>query len=104
VQLVTGSLFIENFLAAMVVGMATAIWRFRRHGPEALLYTAAVLGGTALATKFGGLAYVAAALPVAAIEVRRQWARLGSQTGASSGIAAACCWPPRCPLTRSPGG
>src|ERR1039458_7188676 len=50
---------------------------------------AAVLGGAALATKFGGLAYVAAALPVAAIEVRRQWGRLGSGPALSSGIAAA---------------
>jgi glycosyltransferase involved in cell wall biosynthesis len=89
VQLVTGSLFIENFLAAMVVGMAVAIWQFGDTGQRRFLYAAAVLGGTALATKFGGLAYVAAALPVAAIEVRRQWGRLGSRPALSSGIAAA---------------
>jgi hypothetical protein len=89
VQLVTGSLFIENFLAAMVVGMAVAIWQFGDTGQRRFLYAAAVLGGTALATKFGGLAYVAAALPVAATEVRRQWGRLGSGPALSSGIAAA---------------
>ena len=89
VQLVTGSLFIENFLAAMIVGMAAAIWRFGDTGQRRYLYTAAVLGGTALATKIGGAAYVAAALPVAAIEVRRQWERLGSRPALASGIAAA---------------
>jgi hypothetical protein len=88
VQGVTGSLFIENFLAAMVVGMAVAIWQFGDTGQKRYLYAAAVLGGTALATKFGGLAYVAVALPVAAIEVRRQWERLGSRPALSSGIAA----------------
>jgi hypothetical protein len=89
VQLVTGSLFIENFLAAMVVGMAVAIWQLGDTGQRRFLYAAAVLGGTALATKIGGMAYVAVALPVAAIEVRRQWERLGSRPALSSGIAAA---------------
>ncbi|HUE20083.1 MAG TPA: glycosyltransferase [Bryobacteraceae bacterium] len=89
VQLVTGSLFIENFLAAMVLGMATALWRFGDTGQRRYLYTAAVLGGTALATKLGGMAYVAAVLPVAAIEVHRQWERLGSRPARCSGIAAA---------------
>jgi len=87
VQLVTGSLFVENFLAAMVVGMAVAIWQFGDTGQRRFLYAAAVLGGTALATKFGGLAYVAAVLPVAAFEVRRQWGRLGPRPALSSGIA-----------------
>jgi glycosyltransferase involved in cell wall biosynthesis len=89
VQLVTGSLFIENFLAAMIVGMAMAIWQFGDTGQKRYLYAAAVLGGTALATKIGGMAYVAVALPVAAIEVRRQWGRLRPRPALSSGIAAA---------------
>jgi glycosyltransferase involved in cell wall biosynthesis len=89
VQLVTGSLFIENFLAVMVFGMATAIWQFGDTGRSRYLYAAAILGGTALAIKLGGLAYVAAALPVAAIEIRRQWARLGSRPAICAGIAAA---------------
>jgi len=87
VQLVTGSLFVENFLAAMVVGMAAAIWQFGDTGQKRYLYAAAVLGGTTLATKLGGLAYVVAALPVAVIEVRRQWARIGSRPALSSGLA-----------------
>jgi len=89
VQLITGSLYIENFLAAMIVGMAVALWRFGDTGQKRYLYTAAVLGGTALATKFGGLAYVAAALPAAAIETRRQWGRLGPRPAISSVGAAA---------------
>lgn len=88
VQLVTGSVFVENFLAAIVAGMAVAIWQFGETGQRRYLYTAAVVGGTALAVKLGGGAYVVAALPVAVIEVRRHWARLGSRPALSSGIAA----------------
>ena len=88
VQLVTGSLLIENFLAAFVVGMAAAIWQFGDTGRKRYLYAAAVLAGTALAVKFGGLAYVALALPVAAIEARRQWERLGPRPALACGMAA----------------
>jgi glycosyltransferase involved in cell wall biosynthesis len=88
VQLVTGSLLVENFLAAMVAGMAVAIWQFGDTGQRRYLYAAAVLGGTTLAIKLGGLAYIVAALPVAVIEVRRQWDRLGSRPALSSSIAA----------------
>lgn len=87
VQLVTGSLFIENFLAVMVVGMAVALYRLGETGQRRFLYTAAVLGGTALAIKFGGLAYLAAALPAAVIELRRQWARLGPRPALAAAIA-----------------
>jgi len=92
VQLVTGSMFIENFLAAMVLGMAAAIWQFGDTGQRRYLYAAAVLGGTALATKFGGLAYVAAALPVAAIEVRRQWVRVGQDSSPAAGLLQTRPW------------
>jgi glycosyltransferase involved in cell wall biosynthesis len=89
VQLVTGSLFVENFLAAIVAGMAVAIWQFSETGQRRYLYAAAVLAGTTLATKLGGMAYVVAALPVAVIEARRQWQRLGSRPALSSAVAAA---------------
>ena len=36
VQLVTGSLFVENILAAMIVGMMAALWRFSDSGQRAL--------------------------------------------------------------------
>jgi len=99
VQLVTGWMFIENFLAAMVVGMAVAIWQFGDTGQRRYLYAAAVLAGTALATKLGGLAFVAAALPVAALEVRRlrlaQYsdrveARVGQDSSPAAGLQTRC--------------
>ena len=79
VQLVTGSLFVENFLAAMVLGMMAAIWRFGDSGERRYLYLAAALGGTALATKFGALAFVAMALPFAIREIARNWKSLGQK-------------------------
>ena len=89
VQLVTGSLFVENFLAALVIGMLLAIWEFADTGESRFLYTAAALGGTALAIKLGGLAFVVAALPVAILEIRRHWKKLGSRPALAGGIAAA---------------
>ncbi len=72
VQLVTGELFVENLVAAMVLGMMTAIWRFGENREKRFLYLAAVLGGTAIATKVGGLAFVALVIPFAVVEARRQ--------------------------------
>ena len=73
VQLVTGSLFVENLLAALVLGAMMSLWRFGETGAPRFLYVAAVLFGAAMATKFGALAFVAMALPFAAFEARRQW-------------------------------
>ena len=87
VALVTGSLFVENFLTAMIIGMLLAIWEFGDTGRKRFLYAAAVFGGTALATKLGGLAYVLAALPIAAIEMRRHARDAGFKPALSSGIA-----------------
>jgi glycosyltransferase involved in cell wall biosynthesis len=72
VQMVTGSLFVENLLAAMLLGMMTAIWRFGESGEKKFLYVTAVLGGTAVATKFGALGFVLVALAFAAAQVRRR--------------------------------
>ena len=77
VELVTGSLFIENFLAVMVAGLAAALIEFADTREKGFLYLAAVLAGTALAMKFGGLAYICVALVVAVFEVRRHWPDLG---------------------------
>jgi 4-amino-4-deoxy-L-arabinose transferase-like glycosyltransferase len=71
VQLVTGELFVENLVAAMVLGMMTAIWRFGENGEKRFLYLAAVLAGTAIATKVGGLAFLAVVIPFAVLEARR---------------------------------
>jgi hypothetical protein len=81
VQLVTGELFVENLLAAMLLGMLAALWRFGETGERRLLYTAAALGGTALAVKFGALAFVACAAPIAIAEIRRRrlrWATVAA--------------------------
>ena len=87
VQLVTGSMFVENFLAAIVLGTLLAILRFGETGQRRFLYAASALGGTALAIKLGGLAFILPMLPLAAVEVRRQWARLGARPALA--IAAA---------------
>ena len=89
VYLVTGSLFVENFIAAMVFGMMTALWRFGESGEKRFLYLAAMLGGTALAIKFGALAFVGIALPIAAMEVRRHWRSLGPKPLAAPALACA---------------
>ncbi|MEN6601394.1 MAG: glycosyltransferase family 39 protein, partial [Bryobacteraceae bacterium] len=72
VQLATGSLFIENFLAAMLTGTVTAMVRFEQSGERRDALTAAVLLGTALATKYGTLAYLAPALILLGLELRRR--------------------------------
>jgi hypothetical protein len=71
VQLVTGELFVENLVAAMVLGMMTALWRFGEDGEKRFLYLAAVLAGTAIAAKVGGFAFLLVALPFAMVEARR---------------------------------
>jgi hypothetical protein len=69
-QLITGELFVENFQAALLLGMVTALTS------DAPLWLAAALGGTALATKVGSAAFVAVALPFAAARPRRAIAAL----------------------------
>jgi hypothetical protein len=77
VQLVTGSLFVENLLAALLLGMMVALWQFAEgRGPRYLVASAA-LGGAAMATKFGALAYIAPALLCAAVEVHKRRTRWG---------------------------
>jgi glycosyltransferase involved in cell wall biosynthesis len=77
VQLVTGSLFVENLLAALVLGLLVALGRFSDTGEKRFFYLAAVLAGTAMATKFGALAFVAFALPFAILEGVRHSKSLG---------------------------
>ena len=87
VQFVTGSMFVENFLAAIILGMVLAIVRFSETGERRFLYAATALGGTSLAIKLGGAAFVAAAIPVVAIELRQQWRRLGPRPTLACGVA-----------------
>jgi glycosyltransferase involved in cell wall biosynthesis len=87
VQMVTDSLFVENFLAAMVFGAVLAIWRFGETAERPFLYAAAALGGTAMAVKLGGLAYLVAILPLAIVEARRRRKGLGAKPALTAAIA-----------------
>jgi hypothetical protein len=89
VQLVTGSLFVENILAAMVAGMAAALWRFADSGEKRFFYLAAALGGTSMAIKFGALAFVVLAVPFLAMEAARHWKSLGPRPAAACLLAGA---------------
>jgi glycosyltransferase involved in cell wall biosynthesis len=78
VQLVTGSLFVENLLSAMIFGAMLSLWNFGESGERRFLYTAATLGGTAMAIKFGAIAFVVPGVVYAAVEVRRFRREIGS--------------------------
>src|SRR5450759_2032757 len=94
VQLVTGSLFVENLLAALLLGMMTALWRFGESGERRFLYLAAVLGGTAMAAKFGAIAFLVPALVCAAVEVWRHRKRSGARFGLAIGLLLLAAAPP----------
>ena len=76
VQLVTGSLFVENLLAAMILGAFLALWEFAESGRGRWLYTAALLGGGALAVKLWAAVFIALAAPFAVWEADRRRAAL----------------------------
>jgi hypothetical protein len=88
VQLVTGALFVENLMTAMILGLMAAIWRFSDTGKTRFLYLAAVLGGMALSTKFGSIAFVALALPFAVWEAARHRKSLGRKSALVGALAA----------------
>lgn len=58
VQLVTGSLFIENFLAAVLFGGIIALSLFFETGQLSFLFLCSVLLGSAAAAKLGALAFL----------------------------------------------
>ena len=66
VQLVTGSLFIENFLAVMILAALLALDRFHATRRPAYLMLLGLFLGTALAAKFGA---ITCALPLAGFAV-----------------------------------
>lgn len=85
VQFVTGSLSVENTLAAMILGAASALWRFGKTGRKGSLFAAALLGGTALAVKVGAASFLAVALPFVVWEVTKR------RMAATGLIALALC-------------
>jgi glycosyltransferase involved in cell wall biosynthesis len=88
VQLVTGSLFVENLQAVLVVGMMTALWRFDDTAKRRYLNVAMLLGGAALAVKFGSLIFVLVALPFAIALMFRHRKALGARPAAAVAVAA----------------
>ncbi len=94
VQLVTGSLFVENLLTAFLFGMMTAVWRFGESGERRFLYLAAALGGTAMATKFGAIGFLLPALVCAALEVWRHRKQSRARWGLAAGLLLLAAAPP----------
>ncbi len=82
VQFVTGALFVENYLVALVLGMVTGVWLFGETGERRFLYLAMAAGGTAMATKYGALVFILLALPFAAMEIARHQKALGPRLAA----------------------
>jgi hypothetical protein len=68
VQFVTGSMFVENFVAALVLGFVAVVWDSRDTGGKRLPYAAAILAGAALNVKLGTLAFL---IPVAPFLIAR---------------------------------
>jgi hypothetical protein len=92
-SMTTGSLFVENQQAALILGMLVSVWRLDETRHERWLHAAAVLGGTAVATKLGSNSFVACTLPFAALAVANGWRAMGPRpllsTVASVGVLLA---------------
>ncbi len=71
VQLVTGSLFVENFVAAMCLGAVAAAWRFYETRSTYYLLLGAALLGTSVSLKLGAVAVLALAGPLLAWMILR---------------------------------
>ena len=87
VQYVTGALFVENYLVALVLGFMTAIWHFGETGNRKLLYVAMATGGAAMATKYGALVFILLALPFAGAGIARHRKSLGVKPATVCAIA-----------------
>jgi hypothetical protein len=74
--------------------MMTALWRFGESGERRFLHLAAVLGGTAMATKFGAIAVLVPALVCAAVEVWRRRKQSGARWGLALGLLLLAAAPP----------
>jgi hypothetical protein len=76
VQALTGSLMVDNMLAAMILGSLSAIWRFGETARKGFLFAAMLLGGAAVSVKLGALSFLAVALPWLVVEIARNWKAL----------------------------
>ncbi len=74
--LVTGSLFVENFVAIMVLGAAAALWRFHETGFTRYLLLTALLFGVSMDLKVGAVATALLAAALLLYKMRRPVAGL----------------------------
>jgi hypothetical protein len=70
-QLVTGSMMVENFTAALSIGSAYAMWRHWDQPSPRSVCLAALLLGSLVGWKLGGFAIAAVLLPLLIAAVRR---------------------------------
>ncbi len=87
-QLVTGSLYVENYWALMLLGMIEAGWRAREGGDWRIF---AWLTGCALAAKTGSLPLVPAALAMFA-PPRRAWVSVAAWCTVAGGVPYLNAW------------
>ena len=87
VQLVTGSLFVENVQAALVFAMMAALWRFDDTAQRRYLNLAMLLGGVAASVKLGSIMFVLLALPLAGVLLARHRKALGTRPAAAIVLA-----------------
>ena len=88
-QLVTGSLFVENVWAALLLGALLALWRHREEERTAWLYAAALLSGTAVASKFGALPFAAMIGAFGGVELYRRRKQTSPPTALAATAVAA---------------
>ncbi len=76
VQLITGSLFVENVWAAFVIGAAVSLWRYHATHRTAYLFLLGTFLGCAIQVKYGSLSLLPVTLALA-LPAWRRGRRLG---------------------------
>jgi hypothetical protein len=69
-QHVSGSMFVENFVAAFLLGSVLMLRFYMKENRGAVFYACAFLAGAAVGSKFGALAFVIPLLIAACLKVR----------------------------------
>jgi len=88
VQVVTGSLFIENTLAALLMASMATLWLYAESGKAPLWAAACLLFGGSLSAKAGALAFLPGMAALAAYGLRKHRARTRAWFAwASAGLA-----------------
>jgi hypothetical protein len=76
VQLITGTMMVENFLAALTLGAGVALWSFHEEPRDRSLLLCALLLGTAIGWKIGAVTIAATILPTLVYSVAKNWRKL----------------------------